>query len=250
VVQTGIVVTPAAAASIAVTPVHGVVAGTAQSFTVTARDAYGNVATGYTGTVAFGSSDTQAALPAAYTFTAADAGVHTFSMTFKSSGGQTFTAQDVANAANLAFNYSQRDIAVTAGAMVGFAFRAPSNVSAGVAFSITLSAVDAFGNEVTGYTGTVHFAGPAGTGNLLPADYTFTAADAGVHTFSVTLASTGTQTIGVADVLDGTLNGQVGVTVKTSSGGGGGGGGTSTGGGGPRTGGGGGGGGGGGKKTP
>ena len=38
--------------------------------TVTAYDAYGNVATGYTGTVAFTSSDPQACFPADYTFTA------------------------------------------------------------------------------------------------------------------------------------------------------------------------------------
>ena len=36
--------------------------------TVTAVDAYGNVATGYTGTVHFTSSDGQAVLPANYTF--------------------------------------------------------------------------------------------------------------------------------------------------------------------------------------
>src|SRR5205823_136306 len=101
--QSGITVTPAAAASISVTALHGTTAGVAQSFTVTARDAYGNVATGYRGTLAFTSSDTQAALPAAYTFTAADAGVHTFSATLKSAGGQTFAVQDTANAANLAF---------------------------------------------------------------------------------------------------------------------------------------------------
>ena len=35
-------------------------AGVSQSFTVTAKDAYGNTATGYTGTVHFTSSDVQA----------------------------------------------------------------------------------------------------------------------------------------------------------------------------------------------
>jgi len=70
-----------------------------------------------------------------------------------------------------------------------------------------------------------------------------------VHTFSVTLASTGTQTIGVADTLNGSFKGQVSVKVTTgttsgggATGGGGGGGGGATGGGGGVTGGGGGGG--------
>ena len=42
---------------------------TAGSVTVTAYDAYGNVATGYTGTVALTSSDPHAVLPSSYTFT-------------------------------------------------------------------------------------------------------------------------------------------------------------------------------------
>jgi hypothetical protein len=244
--QSGIAVTPAAAASIAVTPLHGTTAGVAQSVTVTAYDAFGNVATGYAGTLAFTSSDTQAVLPTAYTFTAADAGKHTFNVTFKSAGGQTISVQDTTNAGNLAFAYSQRDIAITPAAMAGFSFRAPSNVTVGVAFNLTVQAVDAFGNVVPGYTGKVHFSGPSG----VPLDYTFTAADAGVHVFSVTLSATGTQIIGVQDTLNGSFKGQTSVKVVTgtTSTGGGGGGGTATGGGGgTATGGGGGGGGGGGK---
>jgi len=47
--------------------------------TVTAFDQYGNIATGYTGTVHFGSSDGQAVLPAPdYTFAGADEGFHAF----------------------------------------------------------------------------------------------------------------------------------------------------------------------------
>ena len=56
-------------------------AGVAGSFTVTAEDANGHVATGYTGTLHFTSSDAQAVLPANYTFVAADAGVHAFNAT-------------------------------------------------------------------------------------------------------------------------------------------------------------------------
>lgn len=230
--QSGIVVTPAPAVSVRVPALQGSVAGVAQQVTITARDAYGNVASDYRGTLAFSSSDTLAALPAAYTFTAADAGAHTFSVTFKSAGGQTFTVQDTATAAVTSF---QRDIQITPAAVAGFALRAPSNVTAGVAFSVTVSAVDAFGNTITGYAGKIHFSGPSGGGNLLPADYTFTPADAGAHTFSVTLASTGTQTLSVSDLLNNALKSSTSVTVKTSTntggtGGGGGGGGTGGGG--------------------
>ena len=49
-------------------------AGASKSFTVSLRDVYGNVATGYTGAVHFSTSDGQASLPADYKFVTADAG--------------------------------------------------------------------------------------------------------------------------------------------------------------------------------
>src|SRR6202007_3088431 len=45
---------------------------------VTALDRFNQPATGYNGTVTFSSTDPAAQLPAAYTFTSADQGVHTF----------------------------------------------------------------------------------------------------------------------------------------------------------------------------
>jgi fibronectin-binding autotransporter adhesin len=68
--------------------------GTAFSFTVAAVDQYNNLLSGYTGTVHFTSSDASASLPADYTFTTADQGMHTFSATLRSTGSQTLTATD------------------------------------------------------------------------------------------------------------------------------------------------------------
>src|SRR5262249_38759303 len=69
--------------------------GTPISFTVTARDAFNNTATGYTGTVHFTSSDTAATLPANSTLTNRTG---TFSVPFATAGNQTITATDTANA--------------------------------------------------------------------------------------------------------------------------------------------------------
>src|ERR1700693_6245205 len=70
-------------------------AGIAQTFTVTAQDAYGTaVNTAYTGTISFTTSDGQAVLPQAYTFTSADAGVHAFTATLKTAGSQSLTVTD------------------------------------------------------------------------------------------------------------------------------------------------------------
>jgi hypothetical protein len=65
------------------------------NFTVTARDAANNVATGYSGTVHFTSTDAQAVLPANSTLTS---GMGTFSATLKTNGSQTITATDTVTA--------------------------------------------------------------------------------------------------------------------------------------------------------
>ena len=95
-------------------------------------------------------------------------------------------------------------IVVNAAAASRLRISGPSSVSAGSAFSITVTALDPYGNVATGYTGTAHFSSTSG--GTLPANYTFTAADAGVHTFTgLVLRKKGTQTISVIDTLDSTL---------------------------------------------
>jgi hypothetical protein len=89
--------TPGAAATLAVSGLPSPYAvGSSHAVTVTALDAYGNVATGYRGTVHFTSTDTKAVLPADYTFTSANAGTHSFSVTLKTTGTRSVTATDKA----------------------------------------------------------------------------------------------------------------------------------------------------------
>src|SRR5207245_11261062 len=73
-------------------------AGVSHNFTVTVKNSSGTTVTNYTGTVHFTSSDVQAGLPADYTFTALDKGVHTFAATLKTAGVQSLTATDKASA--------------------------------------------------------------------------------------------------------------------------------------------------------
>src|SRR4029078_10828010 len=61
---------------------------------VTARDAAGNAAVSYGGTVHFTSSDKGAELPADYTFSGDDQGAHVFQATLAHAGKQTITATD------------------------------------------------------------------------------------------------------------------------------------------------------------
>jgi uncharacterized membrane protein YgcG len=218
-----------------------VTAGDVIALTVRAQDAYGNLVANYKGKVKFTSTDAQAALPSDYAFAAADAGVHTFNVALKTvtpnSTVWSFNAVDASLTTSLS---SITNFEVTNAAAARFAINVPSNITAGTPFLLKLDVFDAYGNRVKNYFGTVHFANTAGIVGL-PADYAFNSLDGGSHDFTVSLSTTGNQTLTITDLSDGTLKSSVGVSVKTASTGGGGGGGGSTGGGG--------GGGGGGKKT-
>jgi ELWxxDGT repeat protein len=214
--QSGITVNPASASAFSVTGFPSpIVAGTAGSFTVTAKDAFGNVATGYQGTVKFSSSDQRAVLAANYTFVAADSGVHTFTngATLKTAGTQSITASDTVTSS---IRGTQNGIVVTASStsmllVSGF----PSPSTAGTAGSVTVTAADAYGNKTTSYLGTVHFTSTDPRA-VLPADYTFTSSDNGVHTFTngVTLKTAGNQSITATDTVTSSITGKqtVGVT--------------------------------------
>jgi hypothetical protein len=192
-----------------------VTAGTAGTVTVTAQDAAGRTVTGYRGTVHFTSSDGQAVLPADYTFTATDAGAHTFSsgVTLKTAGSQTVTATDTATSS---ITGSQSGIAVSAAAADHLSLSGPSSVASGTAFALTVAVLDAYNNVVTGYTGTVTFTS-SDSAPVLPPDYTFTAADAGTHTFSsgVILSDVSAMaTVTASDTLDATLRGTLTLSVQ------------------------------------
>jgi hypothetical protein len=206
-----VAVSPAAASKLIVTGFpSATTAGVAGSFTVTLEDAYGNIASGYRGTVHFTSSDPQATLPANYTFTATDAGVHTFSATLKTAGTQSLTATDTTTGS---LSGTEAAITVKPAAASKFILSAPASVSAGVAFSLTVTVEDAYGNVVTGYTGTVHFSSTDSKATL-PAHYTFTATDQGVHTFTgLVLRKKGYQKITITDTHNSSLTSSVIVDV-------------------------------------
>jgi subtilisin-like proprotein convertase family protein len=196
--QGGIVVLPDAARTFTVTGFPSpTTAGVAGPVVVTARDQFGNVATGYTGTVTFASTDAQATLPANYTFAGADAGTKTFTATLRTAGTQAIGATDTVTPSIAG---AQAGIVVTPAAAASYELKGhPSPVNAGAAATFTLTALDPFNNVATGYVGKVRFTStdPQAT---LPADYTFTAADKGVRVFTDTLRTAGVQSIGGTDV--------------------------------------------------
>jgi Galactose oxidase, central domain len=172
-------------------------AGTAFSITVTALDASNNVATSYSGIVHYTSSDAQATLPANSTLTN---GVGNLSVTLKTAGDQTITATDTTTSA---ITGSSSSIVVSAGAATHFSVTAPAAATAGTAFSISVTALDASNSTVASYAGTVHFTSTDGQA-VLPANSTLAN---GTGTFSATLKTDGGQTITATDTVVLTITG-------------------------------------------
>jgi len=85
------------------------------------------------------------------------------------------------------------------GLVKSLGLEAPQATPSDIAFSLTVTAKDQFGNAVTNYHGTVAFTSTDPLAQL-PADFKFTKADAGIHVFSATLATGGDQTVTVQDV--------------------------------------------------
>ena len=190
-------------------------AGSAGSVTVTAKTVSGVTVTNYAGTVHFTSNDSQAVLPADYTFVAGDNGTHTFpdAITLKTAGPtQSITATDTVTPT---ITGAQAGITVTpstATVLVVTGF--PSPQPTGVAGSVIVTAKDIYNNTATSYVGTIHFTS-SDVAASLPANYTFVGGDAGSHAFTngVTFNTAGTQSITATDTVASSITGtQSGIT--------------------------------------
>jgi hypothetical protein len=89
-------VNPAAASHFVISIPTGVSTGTPITVTATAEDSFGNVATDYSGTIHFSSSDPLASLPADAPLPGGSA---SFTVTFHTAGSQTLTVTDTINSA-------------------------------------------------------------------------------------------------------------------------------------------------------
>lgn len=175
------------------------VAGTAFNVTLTAQDAWGNAPGTLAGTesVSFSgpaSSPNGSApvYPATASFTAGHA---TVSLTLKDAQTTTLTASDTTDGVAGVVSAA---IVVGPASAGAFSVSTPSSPTAGVAFSETITALDAYGNTATAYGGvkTVSFSGPSrspgGTAPIYPSSVSFTT---GVGSPSITLFDAQTTTL-------------------------------------------------------
>jgi len=187
----------------------------AQAVTVTALDFFGNIVIGYTGGVTFTISDTLATIPSPYTFNQGDAGVHKFvpGVTFRSLGQRTLRVYDSGNPGI----FGEVSVQVVPGPAASLELSGlPLTMVAGEPQTVTVSAWDACGYIASGYSGTVRFVS-SDPQAVLPPDYTFTAPDAGIHSFvaGVTMSSIGLQTVSVSDLMNPLIFGFVTVNVTS-----------------------------------
>jgi Ca2+-binding RTX toxin-like protein len=211
-----VTVLPAVASRFDVGAPTSILAGLSFTLTVTAYDPYGNVATGYTGTVHLSSDDAQAVLPPDYQFTTgqgADNGIHTFNVTFKTAGRRTVAVADTITSPRGTAAVTVTPAAATSLQVTGF----PSPTTAGVDGTFTVTALDPFGNVDTYYRGIVHFTSADGQA-VLDSDYRFLPDDNGVHTFRATLKTAGSQSITAVDTqVDSITGSQTGIAVTPAA---------------------------------
>ncbi len=189
-------------------------AGTSFNLTVTAQNSSGTTATGYVGRVQFTSSDVQAGLPADFTFTTADDGTHTFTVTLTTASSQSITATDTMTSA---ITGTLPEISVSPAAASQFVLSdLPSATTAGQLQTVTVTAEDPYGNVAAGYGGAVHFTS-SDPQAILPANSIFPAADQGVDVFTLTLKTAGTQSMTLTDTASGITATQAGITVQAAA---------------------------------
>jgi hypothetical protein len=124
-------------------------------------------------------------------------------VTLVTAGSRSLTVTDTSTGSLTA---TQGGFVVIAAAADHFLIEVIGSVTSGTPFSLKVSVVDAYGNVVTDYAGTIHFqVTDPDTGVVLPGDYTFSASDKGVHTFAVAdgaglvLKTKGDQTLTITD---------------------------------------------------
>jgi len=139
----------------------------------------------------------------------------TFTATLYTAGTQVLGASDVNNSTIAG---EQDGIVVTPAAVsqlvvTGF----PSPITAGTPGTFTVTVEDAYGNVVTDFSDRIAFYSSDSQASL-PPSYQFTPGDQGSHTFTATLFTAGTQSIGAIDVNNPSVAGeQDGIEVDPAS---------------------------------
>jgi hypothetical protein len=189
----GFSVSPAAATVCSVLDLPASAAAGAQlGLRVAVKDAFGNAATGYAGTITLSSNDARAVLSGPATFSAPDNGTRAFSAQFRTAGSETIAASDAASSISC-----QALVSILPGAPL-FAVTFPgAEAWAGTGVVATVKAQDGFGNAIA-FAGTIALTS-SDAAAVLPANVTLNGTEGGVASVNVTFNSVGLQTLTATD---------------------------------------------------
>ncbi|MGQ0505542.1 MAG: hypothetical protein ACT4TC_09495, partial [Myxococcaceae bacterium] len=188
-----------------------VTAGQAANVTLTARDAFGNVATTFVGALQLSSSDPAAQVPSGLAMSAGNQGELVASVTLKTAGTRDLRAS------------SGGLMGTQSGILVRHAFLhhlmvsgVPSPTRVGNWADLTVEAHDPYDNVVADYTGTVQLSSSDAQASLAPA-FAFTLAHQGAAaiTQAVRFRAPGTHSVVASDTGNALLYGaQTGIVVE------------------------------------
>ncbi len=205
--------------SFVVTAPAAVQSGVPFTFTVQTLNAGGGQVTGADELAALGNVHFSAPLSPAGTFTLPPdtlltSGKSTFTatLTFNQGGAQTQTIA-VTDVETMLASATSGSIQVQQ--LPRLMLSAPATVASGVTFPLTVSAVDANNNILTGYTGTLHFDSTLGSATLPPDSVLRNGT--GVFTATLRELGTSTQFIGAADAANQFITGVTG-PIKVTAG--------------------------------
>jgi hypothetical protein len=188
-------------------------AGVPITIAVTALDASNHPDALFQGSLHFITSDPQVA-PFDMPFAGGTA-TATFTITMKTAGRQTIIVTDTDRPAIKGATVAGiRAAGVSTLGVTGF----PSPTLTGAAHSFTVTALDVFGNRVTGYLGMVGFRVTGATQTVppaLPTAYTFAPVDQGAHLFTATMNAVGVLSLTATDSLDSNITGSRQINVAT-----------------------------------
>ncbi|MFO0744896.1 MAG: FG-GAP-like repeat-containing protein [Myxococcota bacterium] len=173
------------------------------------HDEYDNIADDFAGVVTLASDDPDATLPGPITLAAAHHGRGTF---FGVSLANAGTTRLTISADGVGVAPASHDVVVAAGAVTSLGISGLADtVDAGVSLSLTVTALDAAGNAVADYDGTVSISADDPDASM-PASHVYVGADHGAFTFTgLVFATAGTATVTASD---GVRQAQAVVTVR------------------------------------
>jgi hypothetical protein len=192
-------------------PIGTQTAGTAFNIQITAQDLNNNTVTSFTSTVSLTSNGALTGSPVT-TVAFTNGVLNPQSVTITSSGSAVTITATGSGKTGTSASFVVNGASATTLVVSGY----PSSTTAGASHNFTVTAKDQFGNIAGGYRGTVTFTS-SDSQAALPADRTFTSGDNGVHTFSATLKTGGTQSLTATDTVTSSLTAsQTGIVVSAA----------------------------------